>query len=284
MSPENAGGECPDRVQRRRLLRRDVGESAEAGTGEVLRRHPPFSVFADRTGATCGMRHAAKKGACTHADQNRDAGDQRHETSGFNRGQSQSGTRSRRGQDPAVLLTGRYRPADSVGAHIPGWHGIAHRPQSAVRFPRIAVQAAPSPILTPQIVPVHPRITQTDHLRIHVELPAKYTRHHSRIPILADRLELHALAAYHRSKCSSSPAPTRLVVLPGIKASEPNTNPPARELHEERIAIHDASDCAKQNRAASAHTEQAGEQHGGRSNELHSTYTRHSQHRPTYSA
>src|SRR3984893_7985667 len=240
MSPENAGGECPDRVQRRRLLRRDVGESAEAGTGEVLRRHPPFSVFADRTGATCGMRHAAKKGACTHADKNRDGGDQRHETSGFNRGQSQSGTRSRRGQDPAVLLTGRYRPANSVVAEIPGWHGIAHRPQSAVRFPGIALQTAPSPILAPQIVPVHPRITQTDHLRIHVELPAKYTRHHSRIPILTDRLELHPLAVYQRSQCSRSLVSTRLVVLRCIDAIEPNTNRAARELHDERIAIPDS--------------------------------------------
>src|SRR6185369_5253535 len=85
MSPENARRECPYGVECRRLRRRNVGESAEAGCREVLRGHAPFAISTCRTGPARGSHTAAQKGACTNAGQNRDAADQ-HETSGFNPG------------------------------------------------------------------------------------------------------------------------------------------------------------------------------------------------------
>jgi hypothetical protein len=136
-------------------------------------------------------------------------------------------------------------------------------------IPSLTFQPTPTPILAAQVASIHPGVAPTDHFGIDIEVPATNPRDHSVIPILIDRLELDALATYQRIELDRRFASTALVVLRGINAIEPNTNPAARELHDESIAIDDASDCTNEHGMDSTHTKQAGDHDDDRSNETH---------------
>jgi hypothetical protein len=136
-------------------------------------------------------------------------------------------------------------------------------------IPSLTFQPTPTPILAAQVASIHPGVAPTDHFGIDIEVPATNPRDHSVIPILIDRLELDALATNQRIELDRRFASTALVVLRGINAIEPNTNPAARELHDESIAIDDASDCTNEHGMDSTHTKQAGDHDDDRSNETH---------------